>query len=288
MQMMGRWLGLLLLAGLAVAAFWPLSAHWRFVPLLTDALHTPAAAVLLLILQLWLRRYLRRQLILMVAFLLLVGIEVLQPLAGRAAEWHDVFNGMLGLALVWYWHHLSWLRRIISTGCALLLGAYGLISALLVQAQLKAALPDLMEWPLLDTAYGWQALPQSALLKQRLAQNKLQLTTRLSGQRWQGVVWQNPALDLTGIREMCFSARASQVLSLQIRIDDNSSYHYASRFDTSVQLQPGWQRFCLDLSSLTDKSQRQMDKSRLNQMYFFAKSPTRDGWFNLAQVQLKP
>jgi len=282
-----RWYCLFLLGVLAIAAFLPMPADIPFASLIMDALHVPAGALLMITMQLWLSRDIPKWCLVIFTTMLLSGLELLQPLLGRAAEWHDLLHGLLGLIFVLIWPFCHVWLRLITAALLTGIGASSLISVMLFRHHVTATLPELMVMPLAQGDYGWHEIPNTIIEWQPAAQKRVQLAVTLSANHWQGVAWHNPAVNLAGLAELCFTAKASSALSLQVRIDDAIATDYTSRFDSEVKLHPKWQRFCLDVSHLSDKRHRALDKSRLVSFYFFAKSPTKDGWFSLAQVSFE-
>jgi hypothetical protein len=156
------------------------------------------------------------------------------------------------------------------------------------QTQAKLAAPNMMVKSFVPTAFGWHPIGESQLQTHPVSTSQFQLAVALKPQQWQGVQWLNPDLDLTPVKEMCFSARASTALQLMIRIDDRDSYHYQSRFNTSVKINNAWQRFCIDLTELKDLEQRPIDKKNIVVIYFFSQPVAKNqtGWFALADVSL--
>lgn len=279
---------LMLLCAAGAVGFSQLSWQWVFLPELMDALHLPSAMLLMYCLNHWFGRYHRPNALFAVAISVLLLIEVIQPYVGRHGEWNDLLHGCVGVLLVRYWVKIQRFWRLLLVIAALLLSGRELLSAFAFQAYAKSALPNLMINPFLPTTFGWQAIAGSEFETQQTASSQLQFAVALQMPRWQGVFWRNPGLDFTLVQEMCFSARASSPLHLQIRIDDNDSYHYQSRLNTTVKLHNGWQRFCIDVSQIKDMQQRLLDKKNINTIYFFSQpaSGNQGDWFALADVAL--
>lgn len=282
-----RYVSALLVVSFGLAGLWHTDSYSPFMGAITDALHVPAAIVLALCLQLWLAPLQRPWLAWSLGIAVLLLLEVVQPWFGRSAELSDIGNGLLGLGWVALCKHMRWHWRAVLLLLLLALGSRTLLSQLYTRLQIQNALPQLMVPIQLQHKFGWQAIGNSPLQRTITPEQSLQVAIALSAEQWQGAVWYNPALDLHEKRELCFSARAHQPMRLQLRFDDAASTDYQSRFHSAVALQPTWQRFCVNIQQLRTPQNRPIELSVLHSIYFFAKDPTPNAWFSLAQVELR-
>lgn len=272
-----------------VAALLPSSFSDHLSPGLSDALHFPAAMLLLRWLHLCFGHRIPAIILFTLAVISLALLEWVQALIGRAAEWSDFWHGCLGLILVHFWSKLPKLLRHLLLVFGMLYGGREFLSTQLYYWQLQESLPQLTTAPWLATSHGWQPISGSNIERIVNSNRQLQYIVHLKHQQWQGMQWQNPGLDLTSISELCFSAIGSGLIELQIRIDDTDSVDYASRFHSSIRLHEEWQRFCLDVRTLTDTNKRLMKKQDIVAIYWFSKplSSEPQSWFALANVSAR-
>lgn len=267
----------------------PSSLGGHFSRELSDALHFPAAMLLLRWLQLCFGQRIPALTLCAIAVIGLAVLEWLQAHVGRAAQWQDFWHGCLGLTLMHFWATLPKLLRYVLLLAGILYGGRELFATQLHYWQLQQSTPLLTTSPWLATSYGWQPIPGSSIERIVNPDRQLQFIVQLTPRQWQGMQWLNPGLDLASSEELCFSAMGSGLGNLQIRIDDGASVDYASRFHSSVRLYAQWQRFCVDLRTLTDLDKRPMDKQKMVAIYWFSKpqGPALQAWFALANVTVR-
>lgn len=267
----------------------PSSLGGHFSRELSDALHFPAAMLLLRWLQLCLGRRISATYLAGLALLGLALLEWLQAKVGRAAQWQDFWHGCLGLLLMHFWADIHRLLRYLLLLSGILYGGREFFATQLHYWQLQQSLPRLTTAPWLATSYGWQAISGSPIERIINPDRQVQFIVQLQPQQWQGMQWLNPGLDLVLSEELCFSAMGSGFSELQIRIDDAASADYASRFHSSVRLYAQWQRFCIDLRNMTDRDKRLMNKEKIIAIYWFSqpRGAETSAWFALAHVTVR-
>ena len=254
-----------------------------------DSLHFPSAILLMYFLTLILDKPNTRYLRVILALAAIITLEIIQPFFGRSAQWQDILHGILGVTLFLLWHHLSPLWRTLTIMLFVSISSQNLFNAVLYRYQLQHGLPSIMIKGFTNSPYGWRAIATSHAEQTIVNGTQLQWSVLLQNDKWQGVQWHNPWLDLSKIRELCFTARASDEVSLSIRIDDNQSTNYYSRYNSVVALSQGWQTYCIDMTTLHDMHRRQLDKSKLHYVYFFSKADASGAaisWFTLANVKM--
>ena len=311
-----RWLSGLGLFAAGIAAFWPVQRTAVTGALWMDALHLPAAVLLMYWLSLFAgdqhrnadlqqlntspsyatrlrcRNQFTAQLASIttlsaklfwarlwqptVAVLVLVVIEVIQGMIGRSGQWSDLWHGSLGILLFLSGRHLRWLGRVVLSLICILIASRDLFGYWLYQQQLHFTAPRLMTKPLLSSPFGWQPIAGSSIRQQVDVDGQQRLTVIVRGARYQGLEWRNPQLDFSAVTELCFSAISSQPMTLSLRIDDWKASDYNSRYNSTVAIGPNWQRYCLDISQLRSPSRRTLDKSALTSFYWFSKNSETD------------
>lgn len=264
-------------------------AQYPFQEELMDSLHFPAAILLIYCITMVFNKVTQQYFCIFLALSMLVILEIIQPHFGRSAQWQDVLNGLLGVLLFSVWKYFGCVAKLILLSTCLILSSVNLINAVYVYFHTQQNMPSLMYKTHVVTHYGWHPIADSNVKQTSNDNNEIQLSVRLTKDRWQGVYWQNPWLDFSKSHEICFSARASEKSTIQLRIDDVESHDYKSRYNNTIHVTEYWQHFCLEILNINDLNQRPLDKKRIRQLYFFSKAVSdtdKQPWFSLANVRI--
>lgn len=211
-----------------------------------------------------------------IAIVVLTVLEIMQDQVGRNAQWTDIFHGSLGILVFYSKGYLPRFGHVLFAFLCLMIASRSLFSYWLYQYQLHINSPQLIIQPWLDTTFGWHAINQSVIQRELAADGQLMLTALLKKSQYQGIEWRNPQLDFSTVAELCFSARGSDNLQLSLRIDDEHSFNYQSRYNSTFSIGPNWQRFCLDMNQLPTLRQIKLDNKKLTSIYLFSKA-TKEG-----------
>ena len=192
---------LLLLAVTAVLALGVTKHIYPFQAELMDSLHFPAAILLIYCTTYMLRRYNSRLLPIFITFAVVITLEIIQPYFGRSAQLRDIIHGALGITVFVLWPFSKPPFRIVMLLTGFVISSQNLLGTLLLKSQTTLRMPSIMVKPNAFTAYGWQKINDSRIMPVLNSQGELRLSALLLPDRWQGVMWQNPWVDLSKSKE---------------------------------------------------------------------------------------
>ncbi|NOY13478.1 MAG: hypothetical protein GXP51_07295 [Deltaproteobacteria bacterium] len=241
--------------------------------------------------------------VLLLAFLLGAGTELLQSEIGRDASWQDLMNDLLGsmLALTFIipgrtksFSRTLWLVRIP----LLALVGWTLIPFLSV------TLDDLVAWqqfPLLSgfetplETSRWGGNSRRRIDHQHVFSGSSSLRVELNTQRYSGVTLKHFPADWSGYRRLRFWIfnPAAEPFPFYFRIHDQahrlSGNRYSDRYNTSLVAPPGWSRQEILLSKVAKAPRgRPMDMTKIAGLVLFVGKLKQPHTLYLDQVELLP
>ncbi len=215
-----------------------------------------------------------------------LAIEAVQSQLGREADGQDLLRNLIGVWLVLAWRPLLASHKIGRVKPPMLILAA--ISALLLvfelgktgvataqQLELDRLLPRLYDFSHTDPSPFWQGRLASS--PDHGAADSPSLRIELGTERFSGVSLNRLPADWRRFDTLSVSLfnPGSEPLPLTLRINDlkheRGDNAYADRYNTSLLLQPGPNRFELPLSEVAGAPrQRAMDMGRIHRVMLFA------------------
>lgn len=236
----------------------------------------------------------------LVIFLVGGTIELIQGVTGRNQSWSDVLSNLAGAWLALFWSQ----KKSLGVGLGRVLALVALSPALwkLMMAA-SASWAMYTQFPMLNSFETRAELHQlhfSNTVVKIAQSNKYPLDGRhslavtLQPARYSGMRMSLPVSDWSGYRQlsMGFFNPAQMPLVLTLRISDRQHDRgqnlYDDRFNVSLTLTPGWNRFVFSLDDIAGApAQRSMDMQAVSSLGIFASHLSQASEFYWDAVQLE-
>jgi len=203
----------------------------------------------------------------LLCLIIILLIELLQPLVGRTPSFADIALGITGVALtlsgyyLWRDLHLWWPRVLHGV----LLLAVTVVIALPVWQQWQGIWRQYQQFPLLGDfeqeadLIAWRAQGESSRGKSaatRSADHAThgQYSLRVSsvGGDWSGVNWSGIESDWRNYQQLAFDVyNPAGSFKLHVRIDDDSDSHrYEARYNSIWNVRTGWNAIAIRIDTI--------------------------------------
>lgn len=228
------------------------------------------------------------------------SIELIQGFAGRNQSWSDLLSNLAGAWLALFWSQKSSLGVWIGRGVALAAlspALWKLVMAASASWVMYAQFPMLNSF---ETRAELQQLHFSHSVVQISQSNNYPIDGRhslavtLKPALYSGMRMSLPVSDWSGYRQLSMGffnpAQAPLVITLRIsdQQHDRGENRYDDRFNVSLTLVPGWNRFVFPLSDIAGApAQRSMDMRAVSSLGIFASrlSDTREFYWDAVQLE---